>query len=258
MFRLSKWYTDLVSEDGAAFIGYWARMRWGPVVIPYAATLYRPVGGPNRERFSIRRCSGPRIRNRELRWNCRRLHLGGVWTGRSPAIHRKLLETADGSITWSCHIPSADARVDLAGRILSGQGYAEHLDMYVKPWRLPFDELRWGRFVSAEDALTWIEWRGEESASWCFHNGSELEGVIVDSDRIQLPGDREALELRDATVLRDGRLAETALRVVPGTSLWLHPRVRDAHETRWLARGELRMGSRSTSGWVMHEVVRLR
>ena len=47
-----------------------------------------------------------------------------------------------------------------------------------------------------------------------------------------------------------GEAAVVEIRVVPGTSLWLHPRVRDAHETRWLARGELRMGSRSTSGWV--------
>lgn len=259
MFLLSKWYCDCVSDEGVAFVGYWARMRWGLLTIPYAATLYRPVCDATRERYFIRPCVAPTIQNDELRWDCRRLGIRGVWTARVPAFRRVLLETAEGSITWRCHFPCAQARIDLAGAgQLSGLGYAEQLDLSVKPWRLPFEELRWGRFLSAEDAVTWIEWRSRESHRWVFHNGLELRGVTIGAGRVELPSDHGAVELRDAVVLREGRLASTALRAIPAANVWLPDGIKNAYETKWLARGTFTTRTRSSSGWAVHEVVRWR
>jgi hypothetical protein len=154
MFVLSKWYCDCVSDEGVAFIGYWARMQWGLLKVPYAATLYKPLRDATRERYSIRPSAAPTIQDDELRWDCRRLGIGAVWTARAPAVHRTLLETAEGSITWHCHLPCALARVNLAGTgRFSGLGYAEQLTMSAKPWRLPFEELRWGRFLSGIAAV---------------------------------------------------------------------------------------------------------
>lgn len=259
MFSLSKWYCDCVSDGGIAFVGYWARMRWGPLSIPYSATLYKPLWGPTSERYVLRPCSAPAIHGDELRWDCRRLGIQAEWTAHGTAIRRTLLETADDSISWCCRIPCARARVDLVGMgRLSGLGYAERLTLSVRSWRrLPFERLRWGRFLSAEDALTWIEWRGREHRQWVFHNGAELRGAIIDAERVELPGGRGNLELRDAVALREGRLGSTALRAIPGARFWLPGMIRDAHEAKWLARGTFTRGTRSSSGWVVHEVVRL-
>jgi hypothetical protein len=259
MFSLSKWYCDCVSDEGAAVIGYWARMRWGPLSLPYAATLHKPVGEHPRERYMMRRCAAPTIEDDELRWDCERLGLRGVWTAGMPAIERVLLETAEGSITWHCNTPCGRARIDLAGAgQVSGLGYAERLSVSVRPWRLPFEELRWGRFLSADDAVTWIEWRGRESRRWVFHNGRELEGATVGAERIELPVDSGTIELRDAVVLREGRLVSTALRAIPAAGLWLPGGIKNASETKWLARGTLTTGTRCSSGWAIHEIVRLR
>jgi hypothetical protein len=259
MFGLSKWYCDCVSDEGVAFIGYWARMRWGLLKVPYAATLYKPSCGAARQRYCIWPCAAPTIQGDELRWSCKRLGIGAVWTARTPAVHRTLLETPEGSITWHCHIPCAQVRVDLAGAgRFSGLGYAEQLTMSAKPWRLPFKELRWGRFLSTEDTVTWVEWRGQEARRWVFHNGQEFQGASIGAERIELPSDRGVLELRDTVVLREGRLTSTALRSVPGAQVWLPGGIKDAHETKWLARATFRTGTCSRSGWAIHEGVRLR
>jgi hypothetical protein len=259
MFLLSKWYCDCVSDEGVAFVGYWARMRWGLINIPYAATLYKPLCDATRERYFIRPSAIPTIQDDDLRWDCKRLGIRALWTARVPAVRRVLLETPAGSITWRCHLPCAQARIDLAGAgQLSGLGYAEHLTLSLKPWRLPFEQLRWGRFLSTKDAVTWIESLGEEPRRWVFHNGVEVPDVTIGTGRVELPNDHGIVELRDAVVLREGRLVSTALRAIPAARLLLHGAFKNAHETKWLARGTFSTSTRSSSGWAIHEVVRLR
>ena len=60
----------------------------------------------------------------------------------APPIHRRLFESADGIVDWTCEMPRARTRI---GEVC-GDGYAEVLHMTVPPWKLPIDELRWGRF----------------------------------------------------------------------------------------------------------------
>jgi len=259
MFALSKWYCDCVTEDGAAFIGYWARLRWGPITIPYAATLHKPPGGSIHERIILRHSAAPALTGGALSWHSPRLGFHGEWVTRARACCRTLLDGPEGRITWSCHVPSANARIELVGTgLLAGLGYAEHLTMSVKPWLLPFDELRWGRFVSTEDAITWIKWSGGADHQWTFHNGVEVRDATIGAATVDLAGGRGALELRDVATLREGPLLSTALRHLPVKRLWLGDRLHDAYETKWLAQGTLSNGARRVSGWAIHEVVRLR
>ncbi|HJW74510.1 MAG TPA: hypothetical protein VJ787_02400, partial [Thermoleophilia bacterium] len=71
-------------------------------------------------------------------------------------------------------------------------------------------------------------------------------------------GDRGVLELREAMPLREGPLASTALRAIPGARYWLLRGIEHAHETKWLSAGTLTTATHASSGWAIHEVVRLR
>jgi hypothetical protein len=256
---LSKWYCDCVTDAGAAFIGYWARLRVGPVTIPYAATLHKPVGQATAEQTRLLPTEAPAVKNGDLRWDCRRLGVRVAWNARARAIHRTLLECAHGSIIWHCHVPAGRARVDFRDAApLEGLGYAEHLTMSLKPWELPFHEVRWGRFLSHADALIWIELRGADSRPWVFHNGVEIPDAVIDPEGVQLPFDHGWLQLSGGAPLRDGPLLSTALRAFPAKRLWLSGRLEGAHETKWVARGRFTAGGRHSTGWAIHEVVRLR
>jgi hypothetical protein len=93
---------------------------------------------------------------------------------------------------------------------------------------------------------------------WVFHNGSDLRGATIDETRVQLPNDHGVVEMRDSVVLREGRLASTALGAIPAANLWLPGGIKNAYEIKWLARGTFTTRTRSSSGWAIHEVVRLR
>jgi len=258
MFRLSKWYCDCVTDEGSAFVGYWARMGWGPFCLPYTATLYRRKGEPTRERHSLRKSNPPAVQGKKLVWECDPLGIRGVWSQGSTSVSRTLLETIDGAIEWNCHFPAARTRIDLDGAArMSGLGYAENLEMTVKPWKLPFEQLRWGRFISDEHALTWIEWIGKEANRWVFHNGAEHRDVTFEPRRIELPRGHGTIKLHDEAVLREGRLLSTALNGVPGAGVWLPRRLRNAYEVKWLAAGTLETEAGVSRGWAIHEVIRL-
>ena len=155
MLLFSKWYCDCVTDQGDAFIGYWARLRRGLASVPYAATIWKPAAKPAVEQRTLRRTTAPVSTSGGLHWNCRRLGLRATWTLRAIPYSRTLLQTPDASIVWRCRFPCADARVDLdGGNQLSGLGYAEQLDVALKRMRMPFQEIRWGRFLSAQDSIT--------------------------------------------------------------------------------------------------------
>jgi hypothetical protein len=207
----------------------------------------------------VRSSPGPRRSGHEIRWDCERAGFRARWTPTAAACNRRLLDDPAGSVDWHCHAPRTDAVVELNGTTgLRGRGYVEELHLAIPPWRLPLDELRWGRFHSADDALTWIEWRGAERRCWVIHNGGEVRDATIGTDRIWLEDERLGIELRNESTLREGFLAETALRRLPVVRRWLLRGIADAHETKWLARGTLSTPTRTSSGWAIHELVRLR
>jgi hypothetical protein len=259
MLHLSKWYCDCVTEAGDAFIGYWARLKLGIVTVPYVAYIFKPAREGPRQRLSFRRCAEPEIADGELRWTCPLFGVRGGWDASASSHHRTLFESPQGTISWHCHVPSAHARIRLPNVApLCGLGYVEHLEVSLKMRHLPFDELVWGRFLSPEDTIIWIEWLGSAPRKWVFHNGVELDGTMIRRDRIANHSGDWSLELHDGAMLRDGPLVETALPSLPGARLLLPRSLLGARESKWVAQGTLEACGRASSGWAIHEVVKWR
>ena len=170
-FELRKRYLDCVDADGNAAIAYWARLRWR-----YINLYYRTVSINGVER----RCT-------EGSW----LQSVSI-EARTPPIRRRLFESADGIVDWSCEMPRAKARI---GEV-RGDGYAELLRMTIPPWKLPIDELRWGRFIGGETSVVWIEWRGPLPQKLVFVDGAATDAVVCD-DRVELTNVGRASARRD-------------------------------------------------------------
>jgi hypothetical protein len=256
MFRLSKWYLDCVADSGDAAVLYWASVRWGPLHLHYGATLLGRRTGDPTHRYTLRPGPPPAwIGHGELHWSSRRLHADGTWKRRVDGIERTLLEGRRGNVHWNCVCPCADASIRIGDYTVTGRGYAEHLTMTVKPWQLPFNELHWGRFLSATDVLIWIAWRGTSPATWVFLNGEERRLAEITATSVSVPEDEAALQLDAGRVLRTGRLTTTALRSLRAAAL-LMPRWRAAHEEKRVSRAMLTGGNGSPAGWALHEVVR--
>ncbi|MDH3452554.1 MAG: hypothetical protein OEN20_09040 [Gammaproteobacteria bacterium] len=254
MFQLHKWYFDCVTDAGDVAILYRAGVRYGALRLHYGASLYKPAFGEPFHRATLRPGNQAVTLGGVVEWRCPRLDLSGTWSGRSPGYERTLLDSREGLIHWHCVCPSGDAKVHIGDYQLHGSGYVEHLTLTVKPWRLPFDELRWGRWVGHVDSLLWIEWRGPGSQTWVWFNDVEQPDCRVSDDKVLLPDKGIVLELHQAAVLRAGALTDTALRPIRAVT-GLLPQWRSAHETKWLARGTISGPDQSDTGWAIHEVV---
>ncbi len=159
-FRLRKWYVDCVASDGTAFIGYAARVGLGPLPISYQATLWYASDGQVTSAFTMLPTASPGLSGTELSWENRRLGVRGHWRGGTQGPRRVLLDEPDVRVEWRCHLPKCEAVVASEAGSIQGLGYAEELLLTGSPSNLPIRALRWGRFLSEESSLVWIEWRG--------------------------------------------------------------------------------------------------
>lgn len=258
-FLLSKWYLDCVAENGDAFIGYYATMKWKTISFHYSSIVTHSDDAGTRSRTAIRKSPPPKMNDSTIEWICEPLKFKGIWKSAARTIQRQLFESEDGNITWSCIMPRSDAEISLgASRYIPGTGYVEHLSLTLKPWLLPIHELRWGRFHSENHTIIWIEWRGPNPKGLVFHNGTLMDDYSINDRLITMGNGEYSLLIEDRTVIRDGPLVSTVLSDIPGLGKMIPEQILQARERKWRSRGYLSHNySQPEPGWVIHENVKL-
>lgn len=198
------------------------------------------LDGKSREHlFSI---EPPGLDGDVLTWRAEPLQCEMTLRRRAPAYATTLFASDDGSITWRCEMPAADCEVRVGDDRFRGRGYAELLTMTLPPWRLPIDELRWGRFCGDEVSLVWINWRGAHP----------LDLLLVNGMRADRSNDL-ALSIEGDSIIRSAALSETLASITP----LVPKRLLRARETKWRGRGTVRRGNAVVDrGWAVHELVR--
>jgi hypothetical protein len=235
---LTKWYLDCVDDAGNVCIVYWARLGW----ITYASVL-ESRDGRIVQRSHMTRSPRPRIDGNDLYWQ----GLGLTVTMRRSAGRFK--KTLHEGLQWTCEMPRAGVVIQDGASEMRGVGYAEVLEMRVAPWKLPIDELRWGRFGGDHSSVVWIDWRGSNPLTLILNDGV-LDRDAVVRDRVITFGGA-TLDLSDDRSLRDATLGKTLsfLHFLP-------KRIAGAREQKWCSRGELKRADATVdSGWSIHELV---
>lgn len=247
-FDLSKWYLDVVSNDGRVAILYVARLRLGPLAL-HAQHLLRtgPEGAEVRTRWTVRPAPAP-VRDHQGGFRLASPGLGARAHGQAlaPSHEATLWTGQEGAVTWRCLAPRADVELSADGETWRGLGYLEQLRLTVPPWRLPIRALRWGRLLSPRGGLVWIDWQGPAPLRLVLDDGAPTAAPPPDEP---VPGQVEGPpRLQRLATLRDAPLRRTLpalLRhLVPGGGLALQ-------ETKWLSRGEVG----GASGFAVHELV---
>ena len=257
-FVLSKWYMDCVTDNGEVFIAYWGILQWKGMSIYYASLLKYDDTEGTKIKTSLRKHLPPLAESSGVQWGSRSLGFEGKWISAFSPVERVLLASDEGAIQWQCMQPGASAHLVISpGKSVSGLGYTEQIRMTIKPWLLPIDELRWGRFVSETDSIVWIEWRGEKPQTLALRNGAQVGDASVSDERIVLHETGEVLHLKESRPLREGPLFSTTLHAIPGIKKIVPGRILDAHECKWRSRGTLEKAGSSRTGWAIHEVVTL-
>jgi hypothetical protein len=257
-FSLSKWYLDCTADNGDVVVGYAASLRWRALRLEFSSILVRRSAGEIQTKTTLHKGTLPVSSENSVRWQCGALGLEGTWIAKDQPIKRMIFEGSKTPLLWSCVQPRARAEIAVDGMgTLRGFGYVDHLDISTKPWQLPLEELRWGRYLSEEDSIIWMDFKGSAPETIVFHNGAVCRRAQVSDEIIMIGEEGITLRFEDACVLREGALAATALSVIPGVNKFLPARMLQTYECKWKSRGVLRKGeSILGTGWTIHEVVR--
>jgi hypothetical protein len=257
-FHLSKWYLDCIAANGDAFIGYAATLRWKSFSIHYSSVLSCTEHSGTSSQMSLKKDNDPSCAGCGIDWSSNSLNLNGSWVSLSKPIERRLYESPEGILQWSCMQPKARSSVSFGrNEHLEGLGYVEHLELTVRPWMLPISELHWGRFLSDRDALVWIEWRGSKPLSLAVWNDRIMDQPVITEQGISFNQGETSLSLTERKELRKGPLLSTALSMIPGIEVIFPRKILHSHECKWRSRGLLNSGhSQPDVGWAIHEIVR--
>jgi hypothetical protein len=252
VFLLEKWYGDVVTAQGAGAIVYAARLRWGPLRFGYGATIVFTGADPAQANATVRRVPMPRLESDVATWRHPTLHADARWCRDAAPLESCLADGPDGSIRWNCHMPRAVARVQIGDAILHGLGYVEQLQLTIPPAKLPFrgGSLRWGRYLSPQHALVWIEWTGANPRHWAWLDGVGQTGLA------NLDGGRR-LVFHESRAIRNQSLLTTIRLPFPQLARRLTGVLDSAREHKRLSRAALVNGDSAPldEGWAIHEEV---
>ncbi|HEY1954222.1 MAG TPA: prolipoprotein diacylglyceryl transferase family protein [Polyangiaceae bacterium] len=252
-FRLSKWYMDCVSEDGETIVLYTARLRWRAITLHYGNLLIRPPGEPPRSETTMRAQTEPSLAGDVLAWSSPALGVSARWSSLEAPAEATMFDSTEGTVAWRCLGARARAEITLGDRVVRGLGYAEHLVLTIEPWRLPIDELRWGRFVGERSSLVWIDWRGPHEKQLVLLDGKAVGRTTIDDRSVVADGVK--LDIDPGGELRRGAIGGTALARVPGLDRF-PTRILALDEQKWCARATLEDAHGKDRGFAIHEVVR--
>ncbi|MGO9086843.1 MAG: hypothetical protein ACLQBK_16590 [Candidatus Sulfotelmatobacter sp.] len=255
-FLLTKWYLDCVADNGDTAIVYVADLRWDRLSLHYASLLTALAGRVD-STSSLRKCFLPQPEGDTVRLSLPHLGIEGTWRALSAPLARTVFESPNGSVDWRCHQPRSQVDLLLHGKTrLTGLGYSERLTLTVLPWKLPLEELHWGRFLSPQHTLVWIDWCGPYQWRTVIHNGDEQQVQSLTESGIIFAGAATRLDLDRGMALRSGQLGETVFAGISSLARLLPRSLMSVEECKWRSRGVLQTPGCTASGWAIHEVVK--
>ena len=241
-------------------IFYAAKLTWQGLVVPYTSWLcYEPsVGVSQKSRF--RNVQMPEKTESLITWNDSQFDVKGTWKSLTKPLQARLFDSNEGYLDWKCFQPASKVQLRINKRTIEGKGYAEQLVLTALPWKIPMDELRWGRYGSNENHIVWIELREEEKRQWLWLNGKKIETCIIEDDHISIPEKDVTLKLDKGVVLESEKkiytVVEKLLHYIPRFNKVMPLKFLNADEFKWLSKGELQArGKTISTGMAIHELV---
>lgn len=251
-FTFVKWYMDCVTDAGDAAIVYCGDLQWRGLHATLGSLLESRKAAEPRTRTSLGRYTICQTAN-EIAMEYSRLKVKGVWQSLSPPVQQTVYQQDGGSIVWNCIQPGSRVRLRIGDRELAGLGYAECLNITLPSWQLPIRCLRWGRFVSGDHSLAWVDWQGPYSTCFAVFNGRE--NALLSASESEVVTDEAALKIEGGDSLRAGSLSSTILSTAPALKRLFPASLFNIREQKWKSRGTLVHSGQTSYGWVIHEVV---
>jgi hypothetical protein len=254
-FKLDKLYLDCIDDHGNCFIIYRAKLKFYFIQVTYSELIFSDTNGVTIEKKSLKKTREPLIKDLLLLYD-HFLQIKGSWKrAENPLPLLSFKEGMNNELIWNCHHPKALTEIEYEKNTYTGFGYAETLSLTIKPWNLPIEELKWGRFLSDNYTITWIDWKGSNPQHKIFCNGIEYNDTIFEADRIIFGDGVFCLIFTEIRVIREGKLSNIFSKM-PWLKIILNRRMLNTTEIKYKAKSTLNLNREiKASGWSLYEIV---
>ena len=237
-FFLEKTYMDYTDPAGNSFILYSASLHYYFLQFNYSGFIFSDENNQITKQKSIHK-SHLTNGNGQLSFSNRHFGITGSWSDAGPPISSQLYKNSSGTVYWNCHHPLAICQISFQNRAYSGLGYAETLILSIKPWRLPMDALRWGRFTADGVYVVWIQWTGAYPVNKIFLNGKEFNDAVYSENKIWFNGGRTRIELYKCEIIRQVNLVSHLSKISWLKLLLSATRILNSVETKYKSAADL-------------------
>ena len=196
----------------------------------------------------------------QITWEDKTFKIHGLWKSRGAPLEARLYDSKEGYLDWKCYQPASDVQIEINNQSLRGRGYAEELILTAAPWKIPMDELRWGRWNSEDDAIVWIELRSVVKKQWLWVNGEKTENNYIEDDFLKIPDMGLTLKLNRKVLLESEKKISVVMdkinKYLPGFRNIMPIHFLSADEKKWLSDGVLyHKKDKDINGMAIHELV---
>jgi hypothetical protein len=221
----------------------------------YSGLIFCDAEGFTTEKSTLRKIQKPAI-NGTIHLNHKFLKFGvSLKRTDDPIIRSLYIDSENNELIWNCHHPKALTEIIYNGNIYKGFGYAETLFSPIKPWNLPIDELRWGRFLSDSYTLIWINWKGKYPVNKILFNGIEYNDAIFENDIIVFGDGIYQLKFSEIQLIRKGKLSGLFSKMIV-LKIFFDRRILNTIEIKYKAKTTLSKNSIILSNdWSLFEIV---
>lgn len=254
-FSINKTYLDCIDKNGNCFIFYLAHLEISFIKINYSGLIFSDIDGKTIEKSSFLKFNPPIIEDNLFSTNAH-LKVLGNWERLTPPTSFLLYRDNDGNeVFWDCHHPKAFTKIEYNHTIYKGLGYAETLFLPIKPWKLPIDELRWGRYLSEATTIIWIHWKNQYPVNKLFYNGIWYEDAKFEENQLWFNQQKHRLVFELPVIIRKGKLSGIIAKV-PWLKLLFSHKILNTIEIKYKSKTTLYIDSiASDKGWSLYEIV---
>lgn len=250
MFKLKKYYFDGIDKNGNALILYFAELKLLGIKIPYSS--YILSNGENSEEKSCLKTSNIGINSSS--YSNSKLKTSGTWNTNSTTISEILWQNNKSKISWNCIVPKAKFEAYIDNQLFTGLGYSEIIELNFVPWRIPISTLKWGRFLSKNHSIIWIEWIGKQPLKKVFWNGEQIEDVEIGDNEIYFKKQNAKLIFENPISIKDEKILKIAEKY-PFLKLFFKSKFLNSREIKFKSQSTLLSPDNSEKGDSLYETV---
>lgn len=248
MFKIKKHYFDGIDESGNAIILYSAKLEIFGIKIPYSSCIF----SSSNKIFEKSTLKKSLVENQKI--ENKKLNFSGTWQNLEKPVSEILIDEDSKYLKWNCHTPKAKFKLNLNDELFEGLGYAETLEMNFAPWKLPISELKWGRFLSENNCVIWIEWIGEKPLKKIFWNGKPIENAEISDSGIVFKNENATLIFENPISIKDEKLLAIAEKY-KFLKLFFNKKFLESREIKFKSSSILKFEDQEETGFSLYEKV---